>query len=304
LLSAFGFVNPLHDIKDGKYIYVPAQPAYKSYLEYLNKLYVEKLLDNEYFSQTPQQILAKQSAGTIGFMDANPYSVLPNEVDYMKYDSLGPLTSSANSVKMWPANTAFNRAWGIFAMTKKSKYPEAAVRLIDYFYTTEGSRAVRVGPLFGSWEGDGGYQILEETATNVKAKLIMPGFTSYWAWRNAKAGPTGQPFMSNDLVNDIIVGADKKNSQLTSWIFNSGCREVRKFGYPEVSFTAEEQRKISSFVDMDNYVSMMDAKFITGEIKFDEWNRYLAELKRLGLDDMVAVRQGAYQRYESTPTDL
>jgi putative aldouronate transport system substrate-binding protein len=49
---------------------------------------------------------------------------------------------------------------------------------------------------------------------------------------------------------------------------------------------------------------MMDAKFITGEIKFDEWNRYLAELKRLGLDDMVAVRQGAYQRYESTPTDL
>ncbi len=47
---------------DGEVIYGPIQPGYRAYLEYMNKLYEEKLLDPETFSQTDEQ---KKRKGTV-----------------------------------------------------------------------------------------------------------------------------------------------------------------------------------------------------------------------------------------------
>lgn len=48
---AFGFVNLRHDLVDGKYVYVPAEDNFRHYLEYMNRLYAEGLIDSEMFTQ-------------------------------------------------------------------------------------------------------------------------------------------------------------------------------------------------------------------------------------------------------------
>ena len=302
ILSAVGFVDYLHDVIDGQYVYVPGHENYRHYLEYMNKLYEEDLLNEDYFSITSEELEAQETSAEIGFVDFNPTKKYIEPEKYEQYVGLGVISSQYESSPMWPANSACNTSWGVFAMTDKCKYPEAAVRMIDYFYTTEGSRAVRCGPEYKvQWDGPGGYEILTETETNCTAKLHMEDFTSYWDYRHAKLTPTRMPFMSNDLVNDIIVGSDIKNSWLTKQMYDSGVLDVRRFAYPNVSFSEEEQIQISMYIDLDSYVETMTAKFITGELEIndDEWNAYIAELKRLGMDEMSQIRQNAYERFES-----
>jgi len=47
---------------------------------------------------------------------------------------------------------------------------------------------------------------------------------------------------------------------------------------------------------LDNYVKDASAKFITGEASFDRWGEYIATLQQLGLDEVNAIYQAAYDR--------
>jgi putative aldouronate transport system substrate-binding protein len=43
----------------------------------------------------------------------------------------------------------------------------------------------------------------------------------------------------------------------------------------------------------------MTAKFISGELEINDanWNTYLAELEKMGLDEVLEVYTAAYERY-------
>ena len=56
---AFGLLGREVEVKDGMVRFNPVQDQYKEYLTYLNKLFTEKLLDEETFVQTSQQMTAK-----------------------------------------------------------------------------------------------------------------------------------------------------------------------------------------------------------------------------------------------------
>jgi putative aldouronate transport system substrate-binding protein len=312
VLTALGKVDKLHVVEDGEYVYVPATDAYLEYLKYMNKLYSEQLLDNEYFTMTAEALNAKLSTGNVGLMGESPYTFLPLKEDYTQYTSIALLSSDLNDTPMYPAQSACKLIWGTMAMTDKCEYPEAVVRLVDWFYTIEGSRAVRAGCEYGTWTDEEGVQYGYEIITPAEdtedghliAKLHMGDYSGYWACRLAEIGPTNLPFNSCDAVNDIIIGGDEMNLWLYNEVMDSGVVEARKFGLPNVSFTYDENTQLSMYLDLTNYVETMEAKFITGEISFDEWGNYLAELERLGLEDMKAIYQAAYDRYANKPDQL
>lgn len=312
ILTALGVVDKRHIVEDGEYVYVPSTDTYLAYLQYMNKLFSEQLLDNEYFSLTGEALTAKMSTGNVGLMGNTPYTYLPAEEDYTQYEAIALLTSELNDTQMYPAQSACKLSWGTMAMTDKCQYPEAIVRLIDWFYTVEGSRAVRAGVEYGTWADEKGveygYEIItpaEETEDgHLIAKLHMGDYTSYWACRLGEIGPTNLPFNSIDAVNDIIIAGDAANLWLYNDVMNSGVVEARKFGLPNVSFTNDENTQLSMYLDLTNYVQTMEAKFISGEADFDQWDSYLAELDRLGLEDMKAIYQAAYDRYASKADQL
>lgn len=312
VLTALGLVDKQHVVKDGVYTYVPSTDAYKAYLEYMNKLYSEQLLDNEYFTLTSEALGAKISTGNVGLMGNQPYTYLPLEEQYTQYQAIALLRSDLNDVPMYPAQSACKLAWGTMAMTDKCAYKEAVVRLIDWFYTIEGSRAVRAGCEYGTWTDEEGaqygYEILKQADEtedgHLLAKLHMGDYTSYWACRLGEIGPTNLPFNSVDAVNDIIIAGDPTNLWLYDEVMASGVVEARTFGLPNVSFTDDENTRLSMFLDLTNYVEAMEAKFITGRESFDNWDAYLAELDKLGLAEMCGIYQAAYDRYAAKPDQL
>ena len=69
--------------------------------------------------------------------------------------------------------------------------------------------------------------------------------------------------------------------------------------YPQVTYTAEESsERTPLFTDISSYIKTMKAQFITGEVDIDSgWDTYIQTLKAMGLDRLMEIEQGAYDRY-------
>ena len=57
-MFGFGMTERTKEAVDGVVQYNPAQPVFKEFLKYMNKLYTEGLLDSAYFTQTDDQYKA------------------------------------------------------------------------------------------------------------------------------------------------------------------------------------------------------------------------------------------------------
>lgn len=294
ILSAVGFVDPRHDVINGKYVYVPMQPAYKEYLTFMNRLYAEGLLDRDYFSQTREQLYAKEAEMRLGlYADGGGTGNIKGD-DYKQLVIPPPLTSAVNAQKVWRSNPPYSR-YGSFAITNKAKHPEALVRLLDFMYSEEGSIMGRTGPEYGKWSGSGGYELVD--FKGVKAfKPHYDGFNSYYNFR-AQHTLMNVPLHMSEQYGTYLTYGDEKNAWLTDVINASGRLDSLRVPYPEVKFKKEEQEKIASYVDLDTYAEQMEAKFIMGETPLTAWDSYLATLKKLGAEDMSAIRQQAYDRW-------
>lgn len=295
VLSALGYVSQDHDIVDGKYQYVRVQPQYKDYLTYMNKLYTEGLLDNEFFIQADDQFQAKRAANLIGATaDGSVLSDTKGD-DYLELKMLPPLTSSVNSTPVWKMNNQFNR-WGTFAITKNCKHPEAMMRLVDYLYSQEGSMMVRCGPEIGKWDGQNGYE--KVTIDGIETgNFKFEGFDTFYNFRLSQT-IINAPFYNDKYIGDFLTYNDNKQKWITEQSNQSGILNVARTGYPDVKFTEAEQDKISAiWVDINENAKKMEAQFITGEAPLTEWDNYVAAMKKLGADEMTQIRQTAYERW-------
>jgi putative aldouronate transport system substrate-binding protein len=65
--------------------------------------------------------------------------------------------------------------------------------------------------------------------------------------------------------------------------------------YPNINLTAADKDKMSTLrSDINTYVAQMQAKWITEGGIDAEWDSYLAELKKIGLDEMMEILQRNY----------
>src|SRR5690606_32230719 len=118
----------------------------KEYLTFLNRLYSEKLLDNEIFSHTAQQFSAKGKENKIGVsLHAAPFLVwdITNDEDNFKHPAMAPLTSEWSPEPIYTLSNPTRR--GTFSITDKNPHPEATIRWVDYLYTLEGGALVNSG---------------------------------------------------------------------------------------------------------------------------------------------------------------
>ena len=68
--------------------------------------------------------------------------------------------------------------------------------------------------------------------------------------------------------------------------------------YPNLYMTAEENKRLGVLAtDIMTYVRKMEAKWIVEGGIEAEWDKYVEDLKRMGLDEMIEIKQQAYDRY-------
>lgn len=73
----------------------------------------------------------------------------------------------------------------------------------------------------------------------------------------------------------------------------------RVMGFPAAAtLSADEQKTITSAVeDMGKYIEEMTRKFITGQEPLTNYDTYIDTLQKMGMDDLIAAYQAAYDRY-------
>lgn len=280
------------DTGDGKIQYDFVQDNYKNYLMYLNKLYSEELLDNEFATITGDQINAKVARNLIGCKYAWGNQVIEMEnnlkssgVPDGKYVQILPL-------KGYEGKDSYIETWGLIdgcmSVTKDCKYPEEAVRLLDYMVLSEDARYLMNAGIEGMTYNKNSNGEVEFTDFVLKNP---DGLTPYEALRSIGAWPT-TPFV---LLKDASRGIYKDRPDLVEFV-----KKMEPYIADRIEFskaTSEESEQESGLQrDITTYVKEMQLKFITGGESFDNWDKYISQMNELGVDKLVKIKQQQYDR--------
>ena len=175
-------------------------------------------------------------------------------------------------------------------ITDKNKHPEATVRWIDHFYGDEGVKLFFMGVEGITFETlpDGSVEYTDLINNNPEGLSFTQAVTKYIPYRNG-AYPS------------IVKAAYFKGSE--GHPLSLAAAEKLEPYFPETiwspfSYTLDEMEIMSSIgSDIDTYVKEMRAKFIIGQASFDDWDRYVRTIERMGLDLYMETYQAAYERY-------
>ena len=70
------------------------------------------------------------------------------------------------------------------------------------------------------------------------------------------------------------------------------------FGLPPVSYTSEEASTRSAIEsEINTYRDEMTMKFLLGTASLDDFASFQAQLANMGVEEAIAIRQAAYDRY-------
>lgn len=288
-LSYFGGLSADVEVKDGKVVFGAITEPYKEYLAFCHKLYEEKLMDEETFSQTSDQWTAKGKENRVGLsFQAAPYLYydVASDEENLEYPVLPPLTSPVNSELMYPI-MGYGTTRGTFAISNKNPYPEATVRWVDFLYSPEGYTMVTMNDE---------YKWLDEEKT--QWVYNPPAGTE----DSEKYRASTTPAVGNSIPVRIDTAFQRKQKDVINQSLSKMDEEVFKpyaaNAIPQFYFTDEEQSKISDIAtDINLYVTQMEAKFITGVEPLSNWDSYVENVKKMGLDELLAQNQTAYERY-------
>ena len=294
--GAFGVSNRgiMHQLIDenpetGDLRFYPIEDGYKDMLEYVNKLYTEGLIEENIYSIKVDQYLANAAEELYGATNFfNPRVYFGDELG-AKWGP-GKALEGPNGDKMYTGLTSAVRGLGHFSITSENKYPAETIRWMDYFYSEEGAKMFFMGIEGETYEETADGPKLMDKITNSPDGLTMQqelakyltnpgGGHAILNYPEFYTGPEGEP-------EDIALAEEIKPYLIDE-------------AWPVFTYTVDESKDIVTLGgDIGKYVGEMQAKFITGDIPFSEWDKYVKTVQDIGLDKYMEIQEQAYARYK------
>lgn len=299
LYPAFGdYARPNWNADDsGKVFFGRVEQQYRDYLTYVHKLYDEGLIHQEYATMDSNAFLALVQEGTGIFFAECAMSVTAEMFPdgQLHIGTLSPFVMNKGDTPVC-AETQPVMPFSNFAINADSPYIEELVRTFDIAFATE-----EVAP------GSNMYGITFFYGDCIK----MDPETKTYTLQDPSGAETNTTFIMENVVYDWC-GLQQMGEYITSTPGNS---QERQKGYASkvlpyatgtlfpdryFTYTEEEQAVIDQYkVEFDSYVNEMKNKFIMGveDISNDAtWDNYVSTLETLGMSELQAVYQSAYDR--------
>ncbi|MGI6672023.1 MAG: extracellular solute-binding protein [Christensenellales bacterium] len=284
LYSNLGYDNI--QLRDGKVSFLKTDPAWKEVLAYMNVLYTERLMDNEVFTQTGDMSIGKISSGSIGVFGLSSDDLFTTVSD--QYVALAPVTSGNGCT---PVIQLASNSMGVNTfITTADESPWVSFRLLDYFFTYEGSMTI------GCFNEDligitcqkldnGKWDYSEEMLNDERGVAVAVG--------EACPLPGGGFGYWRQEDNSNYIYSAKVQENVPVW--EPFYQQDPVYASPQ--FSVEDSDRLNRIrTDLDVYISECQAKFITGEMSLDAWDEYVANTKKMGADDLVAIYQTYYDK--------
>lgn len=284
--GSFGLDHQMKEtlnIEDGKVHFWLKDEKFKSYLQYMNLLYSEKLLWKDYYKRDLPAWRSNLSNALFGAFYM-PYSDVFLKVE-KQFTGFIPLVGPYGDQLWSDANSGVLQI-GAFALSNVCTNPEAAIRWVDYFYSDEGSLYLRYGIKGETYTLDA-----EGNPVFVDSILKDPkGFMTALGQINLVPGGGAPQLITNDT--DGVVASD-----LTKKVSAMMVPYLPETVYLQPSFSQEETEEFVAIVqDLYKYRDEAVTKFILGEWSFSKWNEYCTTLDKIGLPKLEKLYQQAFDR--------
>lgn len=187
---------------------------------------------------------------------------------------------------------------GAFALTRACKNPELAIRWLDYVNEPENN----IQMLYGMFKPAGW----------TASEALVPSETEEGKWtdntalRPADVQPNDWPWSApigsspvistKEIINQYIATrANNVYKEETCAVYRD---DLTKYPYNfPYRFTLDEIEELNLIqLDLTNYVFRTEAAWISEGGVEEQWDSYLAQLKRLGMDRYVELYQTAFDR--------
>ncbi len=297
-LGIYGLAGTFYHDENNKVKFGPYEPAFADYVKQLRKWYDDGILDREFFDTDSKRLSAMVANGKVGAISAtiggefgNYLSAIPEDSDIKFAPTKIPTdkkgTLAMYSQKDWPTKDGA-------AISGTSKHKELAARLLDYGYSEQG----RILFNFGR-EGD--TFNYEETkwglAPVYTPKVVDPehngGLTVAQGMSKYIRAYSAGPYIQD--VGYIHQYYQREEQQQAFGIWDS---DTLDYKLPILYFTRDEQKKYTDIMTpIDTYREETLAKLVTGKMDISYLDEYFSELKRMGIEEAISLKQAAYDRY-------
>ncbi len=272
---------------NGKVEYAYSTAAAKKALSYFNRLYSLELCEL-YDSESKWRTKIKN--GLVGcFYNLASYTIAGTDLAE-EYVMIAPPQGDANVDPVMSVSGDITP--NAFVITSSCKNPSAALRWVDYFYSIDGyylNTYGKPGDMIEKNE-DGKWQFTDYDRSKDRFT-----FTPGWVIPSFRDDETDKYF------------ADRKESEMTDSeiqdkILNQEVKDVLAGKYEPKNFIWQPflDKQAADVIDMyykgiEEYAAITTREFAVGSRNIDtEWDSYIAELNKKGLQLMIAEYQRIY----------
>ncbi|MEK3720440.1 extracellular solute-binding protein [Paenibacillus sp. FSL H8-0034] len=284
------------NVEGGKYVYGPSRPEFKAPLEYLNKLYKEKLLDPDYAVNTVDNMKEKLSSGrALFYYDNNSFgdqfnASLKPVSPKAQFELLLPLKNDLGQTR----NLMYKKDWlHHFTINAKIKNPQAAVKFLDWMYSDEGTLITNYGIEGEHFKLEGGKPVIMDSIMKQFANAKDP-------FRNMQ-NALGIGFQTFTLNVDEHPMATMSSPDLVRWseLITTKNGYISEVAPPP--FTDSEIDKLKTILSkVDTIVNQEIDKFVMGARPMSEFDSFAQKLKESGASEIEKIYNEANDRYQKS----
>lgn len=280
-------------VVDGKLIYVPVQEGYKQGLQYWRDMYADGLLWNQAITvdyNTYVSLNAGENTIYGSFIRHVGNSVTQNVDRLYEYGFQQPLKGSDGKQLWKTGDTKPQTESNIFMITDKCKYPEAAIRLADYFCTEQGTLEFRFG--YHAYNDDGTWYTTSYPEGMTRTSVCPGGNAFVWLSEELTRRMTFEDLNgANNRIHEHYIAHQKVYEPY----------QLKDYVPASIPMTNEEKEELSLYWKMImDYTKEMEAKFLINAVDITtEWNNYIKTLNDMGLQKVMDIYQAAYTRMVS-----
>lgn len=290
-----GVGNPNWDIEPSAndLRFIPASEDYKQLLSYMNKLYTEQLIDPEIFTNDGTKVLAKNEENRVGgFSFSNIVARANANAD--DFAGLETALEGPDGDQLYTSARGPIGSKGAFLISKTNPNPEATMRWVDHFYSEEGIRMLYLGIEGESYQktADGAYEFLPEIVENIPEGSSFDQVVSAYV-------PYAGGSLPTLIMDEYFKGGETEPTA------KQAAENLQPYLPEELwapfSFTIEEAAEKQALeADLYGYVAQRTAEFVQGKASMDEYEAYVGQLNKMGLDRLTEIYEAAYTRYQES----
>lgn len=293
--QAFGVLRGICVKRDGTVAFGPMEQEYKAYLETMAKWYAEGLFGNGALVPSEkwkdENIIGNITGSFFGLDNAWRY-YLPalQEREPTAQLQAVPWMQDEFGTRYTPrTEMAGHVSSTITFITPQCKNPEAAVRFIDAMYSEEGSNLLHWGieGVTWEWDADGNKKLTDYALTVCE--------DNYLTLYQYAIGHMSFPKYDGETV---VLASYPEEQLIAEWTWADASTGL--IYPPYITMSAEDQKICEQILsDTSAYLSDMEMRFITGAEPLSNFDSFVSNMQRMGIDRVVDIYTRYYEAYQS-----